>query len=228
MNCIIVDDDAVSIKYTEMLIKKNPYLTYLGSFTSATAAVSALEDLDVDLIFLDVEMPEMTGFEFITKLQDIPSIIFVSSKKEYAADAYSFQAADYLVKPFAEDRFNASIKDLAAKKKVIAERTEIHDSFFVKDKGSLVQVFINEIVFIEALSDYVQICTADKKYTVLSSLKGMELLLPSAHFKRVHRSFIVNKYKILEVDEHVIVMKDKNIPLSRSHRSDFMQWINII
>ena len=227
MNCIIVDDDLVSIKYTETLIAKNPLLDYLGSFTSASAAVAALEDLDVDLIFLDVEMPEMTGFEFISQLKDIPAIIFISSKKDYAADAYSFKAADYLVKPVLEARFNTSINELAERKKITEQRKAIADSFFVKDKGRFIQVFITDINYIEALSDYVQINTTEKKYTILSSLKAMEALLPQ-NFKRVHRSFIVNKYKILELDEQVIVVQDKNIPLSRSHRSDFMQWINVL
>ena len=228
MNCIIVDDDPVSIKCMEILIKKNPFLNFLGAFTSANDAITAFEDLDVDLIFLDVEMPEMSGFDFISQLKDIPSVIFISSKKEYAADAYSSLAADYLLKPVTQDRFNSSIKELSERKKIIAHKKEITDSFFVKDKGRLVQILVKDIVYIEALSDYIQINTIDKKHLVLYSLKSMEVILPAINFKRVHRSFIVNKYKILEVDEYVIAVKDKNIPLSRSHRSDFMNWINVL
>jgi DNA-binding LytR/AlgR family response regulator len=228
MNSIIVDDDPVSIKYLEILIKKNPYLTYLGSYTSPSDAIVALDELDVDVIFLDVEMPEMNGFEFITQLKDIPSIIFISSKKDYAAEAYESLATDYLVKPVSQERFNSSIKALAESKKILSSNKEINDSFFVKDKGRLVQVLVNDIVYIEALSDYIQIITSEKKFLVLCSLKSMEIILPSINFKRVHRSFIVNKYKILEVDEYVIAVKDKNIPLSRSNRNDFMSWINVL
>ena len=118
MNCIIVDDDIVSIKHLEIMISKNPYLNYLGHYTSGKDVIKALDDLVVDLIFLDVEMPEMSGFEVLQHLSDTPSIIFISSKNEYAVDAFSSLASDYLVKPIQPERFNSSIKSLAEKKKI--------------------------------------------------------------------------------------------------------------
>jgi DNA-binding LytR/AlgR family response regulator len=228
MNCIIVDDDIVSIKHLEIMIAKNPYLNYLGHYISGKDVINALDDLVVDLIFLDVEMPEMSGFEVLQHLKDIPSIIFISSKKEYAADAFSSIASDYLVKPIQPDRFTNSIKLLAEKKKIADDGITIHDSFFVKDKNRLVQIFVNDIIYIEAISDYVQVFTDTKKYMFLASLKNLERRLPHINFKRVHRSYIVNKYKIIEVDENVISVKDKNIPISRSNKADFMNWINVI
>ena len=228
MNCIIVDDDIVSIKHLEIMISKNPYLNYLGHYTSGKDVIKALDDLVVDLIFLDVEMPEMSGFEVLQHLSDTPSIIFISSKNEYAVDAFSSLASDYLVKPIQPERFNSSIKSLAEKKKIIDEISTIYDSFFVKDKNRLVQVFVNDIIYIEAINDYVQLLTDSKKYMFLASLKSFEKKLPKINFKRVHRSFIVNKYKIIEVDEYVISVKDKNIPISRNNKAEFMNWINVI
>lgn len=228
MNCIIVDDDIVSIKHLEILISKNPYLNYLGHYTSGKEVIKALDDLVVDLIFLDVEMPEMSGFEVLQHLSDTPSIVFISSKNEYAVEAFSSLASDYLVKPIQPERFNSSIKSLADKKKITDEISTINDSFFVKDKNRLVQVFVNEIIYIEAVNDYVQLFTDSKKYMFLASLKSLEKKLPKINFKRVHRSFIVNKYKISEVDEYVISVKDKNIPISRNNKAEFMNWINVI
>lgn len=228
MNCIIVDDDIVSIKHLEIMISKNPYLNYLGHYTSGKDVIKALDDLVVDLIFLDVEMPEMSGFEVLQHLSDTPSIIFISSKNEYAVDAFSSLASDYLVKPIQPERFNSSIKSLAEKKKITDEISTIYDSFFVKDKNRLVQVFVNDIIYIEAINDYVQLLTDSKKYIFLASLKSLEKKLPKINFKRVHRSYIVNKYKIIEVDEYVISVKDKNIPISRNNKSEFMNWINVI
>lgn len=173
-------------------------------------------------------MPEMSGFEVLQHLSDTPSIIFISSKNEYAVDAFSSLASDYLVKPIQPERFNSSIKSLAEKKKITDEISTIYDSFFVKDKNRLVQVFVNDIIYIEAINDYVQLLTDSKKYMFLASLKSFEKKLPKINFKRVHRSFIVNKYKIIEVDEYVISVKDKNIPISRNNKAEFMNWINVI
>ncbi len=228
LNCIIIDDDPVLIKYCESLIKKHSELNFLASYSTAEDAINALDEFDVDLIFLDVEMPKMTGFEYLNQLKDVPPVIFVSSKGEYALEAFKFKAANFLKKPFSEQEFNTAINELINKGSKYSSTKGIKDSFFVKDKGRLIQIFLNDILFIEALSDYVQINVENKKYTVLSSLKELSKILPTDNFFRVHRSFIVNKLKIKEVDDSIIVLGNSNVPLSRSHRQQFMDWIHIL
>jgi DNA-binding LytR/AlgR family response regulator len=187
-----------------------------------------LDEFDIDLIFLDVEMPKMSGFEYLNQLKDVPPVIFISSKGEYAVEAFKFKAANFLKKPFSEQEFNKAISELIENKHKYASSKGIKDSFFVKDKGRLIQIFLNDILFIEALSDYVQINLENKKYTVLSSLKVLSKILPADNFYRVHRSFIVNKLKIKEIEDTIIVLGSSNVPLSRSHRQQFMDWIHIL
>ncbi|MFM7021826.1 MAG: LytR/AlgR family response regulator transcription factor [Flavobacteriales bacterium] len=228
INCIIIDDDPAFTKYCESLIKQNTQLNHLASYSDPHAAIGAFDDLDVELIFLDVEMPSMSGFEFLNQLKDVPPVIFISSKSEYAIDAFKFKAANYLKKPFDKEVFNKAVDELVKSKFANNRSGIVRDSFFVKDKSRLFQIAVQDILYIEALSDYSQIHTTTKKYTVLSSLKVLMSILPPEQFFRTHRSFIVNKKKIKELDESVISLGDYTVPLSRSHRSAFMDWIYIL
>lgn len=226
LNCIIVDDDLMSLKLIESLVGKTDSLKLFGSYDNAIDAEKVIRSNKIDLIFLDIEMPEMTGLELLGTLEKTPQIIIVSSKEKYALDSYNYDVTDYLIKPIESyARFLRAV--LKAQKKTCKEREE-GDNIFIKVDSMLLNFNLTEIYWVEAYGDYVKIHTKEKMFVVYSTLKTMVKKLPSVDFVRVHRSFIVRLDKIKNIDQNTVLIDEKVIPISNSYKSAFYEKINTL
>lgn len=224
----ILDDDPLSRKILENFIDKNPSIELVAQYGDPIKASEELPDVDCDLLFLDMEMPGMNGIEFIAAVSDIPQVIVVSSKKEYAADTYNYDVSDYLVKPIDPSRFDQAVHKVVEISDAVKAQANQQDHLFIKKNKGYTRINFEDILYLEALADYVQINTTTDRYTVLSTMKSISTRLPQAKFLRVHRSFIVSLDKIERLDDNMIVIKDKSIPVSRSYREGLMQHLNLL
>ena len=229
LRAILVDDEAVNRSLIKKLSDDSAELELLGEFDNAVAANNFLQKTEVDLLLLDVEMPGMTGIEMVRNLKHKPAVVLITSKSDYAAEAFEIEVDDFIVKPPSLARLMKAItrvKDrLNQTKEVVAES----DFIFVKSNKKLVKVDYDSIVCCEATGDYVLLQLADgKHHIVYSTMSGLEEKLPSKKFLRVHRSFIVNLSQVSEVQDNVVVAGTKTIPVSNSYRSSLMERLNLL
>ena len=228
ISCIIVDDEEMSRKVLEHLVKRAENWKLLALFSNAKDARDFLKGTSVDVIFLDIEMPEITGIEFLKLLQTYPEVVIVSSKEKYAIDAFDFEVTDFLLKPVELDRFLKTVKRIESRLHSIDESYTKSDSVFIKANNQLVNLRFSDIHYVEAYGDYVNIITEKDKYIVHSTMKGIDSKLPKDKFLRVHRSFIVQLEKINSIDETLIVIGKKLIPIGESYRSELMKRLNFL
>jgi DNA-binding LytR/AlgR family response regulator len=234
MNCIVIDDDNVSRLLIEKYVSKTEFLEFKGAYNSAIEALNAMQtENDIDLIFLDIEMPEMSGVEFIKTLQNLPQIIIISAKDKYALEAIEYDVTDYLLKPISFTRFFKAVEKASKKHKEFQEQLTGKDGIFIKSSSSsLVRLKYEEILWVEALENYVIINTFTSKYTIHFTMKAIINKLPLKMFARVHRSYIVNLAKIEMIEDNAIIMKikgeNKSIPIAKSYKEDLMNNINIM
>ncbi|HAN20021.1 MAG: DNA-binding response regulator [Bacteroidetes bacterium GWC2_33_15] len=234
MNCIALDDEPLALSLIEDFSKKIPYLNYIKSCKNAFEAIETIQKNKIDLIFLDINMPNITGIEFIKSLESKPMVIFTTAYSEFAVQGFELNAVDYLVKPFLFERFFKAVNkayDLYnLHKKTTQEVIETHDKaenfIFVKSDYSSVKILLNDIFYIEGLKDYVKIHLHDKKILSLITMKKMEETLPADKFIRVHRSFIVALDKIESIQRNRIIIQKKWIPVGNSYKDDFFKRID--
>jgi DNA-binding LytR/AlgR family response regulator len=233
MNCIIVDDDKLSCKILEGYVSKSSSLNLIGSFSDSVEARDVVtKRKDIELIILDILMPEMNGFDFIGSLDFPPNIIIVSSAEEFAIRAFDFNVVDYLLKPVTYGRFCKAI-DKTIRYFVRKEITNTGDEeIFIKKGSSLVKLKLKDIIYIEALENYVTLTTKDDKFTIHFTMKAIENQLPSGVFIRVHRSFIINKSMIQAIKENSLDLNVgsslKSIPVGKSFRDSLLNDINVM
>jgi len=233
MNCIIVDDDKTTCKILEGYVAKSSSLNLIGTFSDSIAARNIFtERKDIDLVFLDIVMPEMDGFDFITSLDYPPNIIIVSSAEEYAVKAFDFNVVDYLLKPVSYGRFCKAIDKTVryfSRKEIVSTGDE---EIFIKKGSSLVKLKLKDIIFIEALENYVTLNTNDDRFTIHFTMKAIENQMPSGVFIRVHRSFIINKSMIQAIKENsldlIVGNTLKSIPVGKSFRDTLLNDINVM
>ena len=228
IRCAIVDDEEMSRKNIEQLIKRIQDLKLVVVCKDAIEASNVLRKEKVDLVFLDVEMPEMTGIELVKSLTHKPEIVLISSKENYAVEAFEYDVADYIVKPATYERFLKAYDRVKARLTADNENLVNDDAVFVKVDSQLVKVNTGDILWVEAFGDYVNIFTETNKYIVHSTMKGMENKLSSDHFFRVHRSYIVRLQKIKAIEETLIIIGKKLIPIGDSYRSALMKRLNML
>lgn len=228
MNCIIVDDDAPSRKILEKLVSKAPQLDLIQVCESAVEAVTVLQNEAVDLILLDVDMPEMTGLELIESLREKPQIILVTGKTDFAAEAFNLDVADYLVKPPNTGRFLKAVDKAQQRYEQQFGNRDIGDFIFLKKDGALHKVKTEEVVCIEAMADYVTFFTDQGRYTTLSTMHALEARLPKSDFMRVHRSHIINLKRLDLIEDNTATVGDKLIPIGASYRQRLLKSINLI
>ena len=234
MNCIIVDDDSAARLIVSKLCSKHPQLRVVDEFSNAIEAIKFLNANEVDLIFLDIHMPTFSGFDFIQTLKNPPKIILTTSDKNFALEAFEYPCVvDYLVKPIAQERFEKAIEKLhnfKSKQKVspIKEASDSTKELYVNVDRRLVKINFSEINVIEAKGDYIRIKTDTKGHIVHSTLKKIEDKLPSDLFLKVHRSYIINLSKIIDIEDNSVLIKQDIIPVSRSNRSELMKRLNLL
>jgi DNA-binding LytR/AlgR family response regulator len=233
MNCIIIDDDKLSRRVIEELVNKTESLTLSGSFSNAVDAINYLKQQEnIELIFLDIEMPEMSGIDFLDTIKQTPQIIIVSSKGKYALNAFDYDVTDFLLKPVTYARFYKAIDKAMNRMQRASLSNTSKDEIFIKKNSSLVKLKYDDILYVEALENYVIFNTYNEKYTIHFTMKAVELKLPVSKFSRVHRSFIVNTNSINEIDDNAIIVKtaegSKSIPIGKSYRDKLMDDLNLI
>jgi DNA-binding LytR/AlgR family response regulator len=235
MNCIIVDDDNLSVRIIEGFVNQTEGLALLGTFTNAIDAVNWLNNSEkepVHLIFLDIEMPEMSGIEFLRALNVIPQVIIYSSQEKYALESYEYDVTDYLLKPVTYARFikavNRARERFERKENPVKQSTEI----FIKNNSSLVRVKYDDILWIEALENYVVVNTFKEKYTIHFTMKSISDKMPSERFMRIHRSYIVNFSKISAIEDNSVIIRTESgnrvIPIGKSYKDKLLNDINLI
>lgn len=228
MNCIVVDDDATSRLTVEHCVKKHPSLELLASFPSGQEAIKFIRQNAVDLIFLDIEMPDMSGMEFVSSYADLPQVIFVTSNKDYAADAFNYDVTDYIVKPVDFSRFEEAVEKAEQINASFTSAGENDELLFVKSGTVYYRLDLDDILFVEALGDYVNLHTEKKKYTILSTMKTLEKKLPSSKFIRIHRSHIVALGHVDQIEDNTVVVNGKLLSVSRHYKEYFMKRLNLL
>lgn len=223
IRCIAIDDEPLALDIIRDFAERVPFLELRQQFTSALKAIDYLQTEKPDLIFLDIQMPDMTGIELLNSLNHKPLIIFTTAYSEYALDGFNLRAVDYLLKPFLFERFMQAV--LRAKELLDARNpisNNIHDSFFVKANYQMVKIIFDEILFIEGLKDYLKIRKSDGSNIVAhKSMKTIMEELPPNKFMRVHRSFIISLDKIDALGKNHVTIGKNKIPVSEFYRDDF-------
>ncbi len=225
LKCIIVDDEPMARDFLERYCQKYGNITVMGSFPDSETAHTFLAANEVDLIFLDVEMPGISGFELLDRLAYMPKIILTTSKTDYAFSAFQYNVTDYLKKPISYNRFQESIqKILDSLSKVIVK--PISEDIFIKADGKFIRLNYHDILYIESVGDYVRYFTPAKHYLTHSTLKAVEEKMNPKHFLKVHRSYIVNMSKIKDIQDNSILIESKVIPISKALKPAVMTRIN--
>lgn len=227
LNCAIVDDEPLALGLLESYVNKTPFLELAGKYSSAVQAMKELPGKHVDLLFLDIQMPELNGLEFSRMVDSSTRIVFTTAFGQYAIDGYKVNALDYLLKPISYVDFLQAANKALQWFELLQQPKEEIQSIFVKSDYKLVQIELNKILYIEGLKDYIKIYEEDSPKPILSlmSMKAMEDLLPSSRFMRIHRSYIVQKDKIRIVDRGRIVFGKNYIPVSDSYKQVFQDFL---
>ena len=227
LNCAIVDDEPLALSLLESYVNKTPFLNLTGKYSSAMQAMKELPDMKVNLLFLDIQMPELNGLEFSRMVDPQTRIVFTTAFGQYAIDGYRVNALDYLLKPISYPDF-LQAANKALQWFDLVQKPEEKESIYVKSDYKLVQIELKKILYIEGLKDYIKIYLEDSPKPVLSlmSMKSMEELLPANRFMRVHRSYIVQKEKIRIIDRGRIVFDKTYIPISDSYKQAFQSFLD--
>lgn len=234
MNCIVVDDNKMARTAIKLLIAQVDFLHLKQECSTPVEAFNYLKTEDVDLVFLDVEMPGMTGIELVKNLEKRPIIILITSKKDYAVEAFELNVADYIIKPVNLARFTMAVskaKELFDNKDHIVDTSEKDkDYIFVRANSILTKIQLSDIIYIQALGDYVNIYTGekDKRYTIHCTLKSMEEKLPAAKFYRLHRSYLVALDHIDTVEDNTAYVGKNYLPIGEQFKKELLKKLNLV
>jgi two-component system, LytTR family, response regulator LytT len=242
MNCIVIDDEALARAIIGQMIKNHPDLKFIDEFQNAMEAIKFLNQstVPIDVIFLDIHMPGFTGFDFIQTIKNPPLVILITSDRNFAIEAFEYKCiVDYLVKPITEERFLKAVNKIEAKKTTLPSYAESVEAqpvlpndtateFYINIDRRLIKINMASINVIEAKGDYILIKTEDKNYTVHSTLKKIEDKLPTSSFLKVHRTYIINIKKIIDIEDNSVLIAKDVIPVSRSNRPELMKRLNML
>jgi two-component system, LytTR family, response regulator len=231
INCLVIDDEPLARKLLEDFIRKTPDLTLLASCPSALKAREVLSKKKADIVFLDIQMPDLNGLDFLRSFQQRPLVILTTAFAEYAMQGYELDVIDYLLKPFDFNRFLKAVNkatDKVASSSTVVQKNHIpmepEGFIFVRDGNKLVRVNLNDIRYIKGAREYVTIVTPEKNITTLQSMKSLEADLPST-FMRIHNSYIVNLAYINEVHKDDVLLEKELLPIGISYKKAFQSKI---
>lgn len=227
LNCVIIDDDNLSIEILQQYCSKIPDVKLVKSFTSPQSAIKFLHQEEIDLLLLDVMMPEINGFNLLDRMLYSPSVILTTSEQDYAFLGFEYAAIDFLKKPVKFDRFKAAINK-AVNCYTNAQKQKMTNDLFIRQDGELIKIPLKQIDFIQAVGDYIRIHADGKTYLVQSTLKNIEEKLDAKFFIKSHRSFIVNIEKVDNIVGQKLLIQDKTIPFSRTHKPELFKKLNIL
>ncbi len=232
LKCLAVDDEPLALDIIEDYVSKIEFLELSAKCTSALDAIQIVKNQEIDLMFLDIQMPDLSGFEFLETLRTKPLVIFTSAYDDYAAQSYNYNAIDYLIKPFSFSRFLKAIDkahDYISYKSFNAKKDKSEqalDYIFINSEGNIVKVFLDDIYYMKGMSDFIELFTKQKKYVIRDNLKDVEKALSSSNFMRVHKSYIVSIPKIDSIESGNIIIGNDIIPIGRSYKNILLNIIN--
>lgn len=228
LRCMAVDDEPLALDLLEDNIRQVGFLTLVGRFSNAIEAIERLQIEEVDLLFLDVQMPGLTGIQLLKNLKNKPMVIFITAYKNYAIEGFELDVLDYLVKPVPFERFLKSATKALEYHNLSKKEQKKREYLFVNADYTLLKVTIKDIVFIEGLKDYIKIFLTSSARPVITrlSMKSVEEALPSEHFIRTHKSYIVSIDHVISIRKNRIKLGDKDVPLSDHYKDDLMRIIH--
>lgn len=222
LKCIIIDDEPVARKILQEFIEEIDFLELIGEAENPLKAMTLLNDNDIDLIFLDINMPKINGIDFLKNSKNTANVIMTTAYAQYAVESYSLDVLDYLVKPIPFDRFlkacNKAKEINRLRKNIQTQPSNPDDHFFIKCNTQIEKVFYNDLLYAEAMLNYVMLYTNSKKMMVYLTIKNLEKQLPSDIFIKVHKSFIVNKTKIKSIEGNILDIGNEKITISQNLR----------
>lgn len=221
LKTVVVEDSPTQRTMISNLVNNHPNLTLLGEYENGIVALNAIRKNKVDLIILDVEMPIVSGFDFLESLEEYPQIVLISGKSDYALKAFEYNITDYLQKPIDKKRFNSAISRVINKHRQIVFRKEEGNFVYVNSNLQKKKIYLNHIKWIEALGDYIKLVTNEGNFLVLSTMKAFLNKLPENKFVRIHKSFIVNIDKVDNWSSTTVQISGTQLPMSRSRKDDF-------
>jgi DNA-binding LytR/AlgR family response regulator len=234
ISCAVIDDEPIAREIIEQYIAEDDRLLYVASYKNAKEAMRGINAVSVELLFLDINMPGLTGFQLLKSIPSPPFVIFTTAYREHALEGFDANAIDYLLKPIAIERFLLSVNKAwkflrpAIPETITAAETNTpgnDDFFFVKADGGLVKVFHDDILFVEALKEYVKIVTKEKIVITYHTISGLEEKLPKTKFYRIHRSYIVNIKAVQSIEGFMVKILQHELPISRTERDAFIAFI---
>ena len=219
LNCIVVDDSAIQRMTITKLVNESANLNLVGDFANALEAKNAINNNSVDLIFLDIEMPLISGFDLLDGLKTKPQIVFITSKADYAVKAFDYEATDFLQKPISKERFLKAVKKALELHQLRNEVPEDHgEAIIIKSNLKKLKIYTTKIKWIEAFGDYIKVITDEDSHLVLSTMKSFEKELPEGKFVRVHKSYIVNLERVEKFNSKFAEIGKTKIPISRNKK----------
>ena len=228
ISCVIIEDLAVAAEYLKKCCEKSGELDVKGHFTNVNDAAVFLNDNMVDLLFLDVEMPGESGFTLLDQIPFSPKVILTTSKEDYAYNAFEYNVTDFLKKPFTYQRFLQAVNKVSAQLQPVGQPEGGDDHIFIRTEGKLVRLNNDDVLYIESMGDYVRFVTNDRKYVVHNTIKNLEEKMNRQAFMKIHRSYIVNIQKVDNIRENGLFITGTELPISKAHRAEVIQRINII
>ena len=219
LNCIVVDDSSIQRVTITKLVNESANLNLIGDFANALEAKNAINNYAVDLIFLDIEMPLINGFDLLDGLKTKPQIVFITSKADYAVKAFDYEATDFLQKPISKERFLKAVKKALELHQLRNEVPEDHgETIIIKSNLKKLKIYTSKIKWIEAFGDYIKVVTDEDSHLVLSTMKAFEKELPEGKFIRVHKSYIVNLERVEKFNSKFAEIGKTQIPISRNKK----------
>lgn len=227
LNCYVIDDSSIQRLSIVKMIENHPNLNLIGEFSSSFDTKAAIRNEKVDLLFLNVEMPLLSGFDLLDDITENPGVIFISAETKYAFKAFEYAAIDYLQKPIEKERFIIAVERALLEHKLRTEMIEDRGEFiFVKSNLKKRKVYLKKLKYIQALGDYVKLITEDDSLVVLSTMKSFERELPTDEFLRIHKSYIVNLRKVEKFNSKVVELGAEVLPLSRNRKSQLIEALS--
>lgn len=233
MNYLIIDDEPTAHKLITRFAQAHPILNLVGSCFNAMQAEQLMQSNQIDVIFLDINMPKMTGFEFLTALKQPPQIVVISAHQEYALESYEYEITDYLLKPFNAERFAKTVQKVTDKQALIESHLQsesssnaLQESIFIKDDKKHHQVALNELLYVKANGNYTSVYLKGTQLLSQMKISDFEQLLPEEHFSRVHRSYIVAHHALTLIKASEVHINDVVVPVGRVYKDKVSQLVN--
>ncbi len=230
LKAIVIDDEEMARRALERLCAKSERIELLDSFEDAKSVLKFMESESVDLLFLDIEMPELSGIQLLDQLNYLPQVIFTTANKEYAFEAYEYDVTDFIKKPISLQRFIKAVDKAVLRQDALHQINEQsqYNEIYVKADGKLTRIPISQIHYFENAGDYVLVVSDLGKHIISGTIKGVDAKLKSPRLIKVHRSFIINLDHVKDIEDNSVLVDSKIIPISRAHKSILMNHLNIL